>query len=191
MTLDKPSITSRADLDAVRRVLEETSRTFAIGFSGRFVVPARKTDGRIGRGRLIVQLIQMVRLRTRRLNRRSRPDSFFDARRSGGMLVDCPSHGSGQCLVVTGSHVVVSVVHGLKATARPDAQDLGEIGLRSDGVCEFLDLAGRPGMDHRFRAHREGTRPVDCAGEPFTWSGCFLHDVCDRTQAVRSGGGRA
>ncbi len=76
--VDKPGVTTAADLAAVERTVAETGRIFSICFSERFVVPAAEVatklvlDGTVGR------VIQTVGLGPHRLNRAIRPSWFFD-----------------------------------------------------------------------------------------------------------------
>lgn len=139
--VDKPGITSAADLDAVRRAVEETGRIFSICFSERFVVPAMETALRLVREGAIGRVIQTVGLGPHRLNQAIRPDWFFDARRYGGILVDIASHQIDQFLVLTGSRdaqIAMSAVGHFGPTTAPDFQDFGEIALRGEGATGYI-----------------------------------------------------
>lgn len=57
----------------------------------------------------------------------------------------------------------------------------------SEGTIElrkYVDPDGRPGADHLFLCDREGTRHIDCSGEPLTYFTRFLADVRDRTDTA-------
>ena len=49
---------------------------------------------------------------------------------------------------------------------------------------KYVDIEGRPGTDHLFLANTEGTRHVDCSGEPLTYFNAFAADVRDRTETA-------
>ncbi len=59
--------------------------------------------------------------------------------------------------------------------------------LGTTGTIElrkYVDVAGRSGTDHLFLADRQGTRHIDCSGEPLTYFKRFLADVRDRTETA-------
>lgn len=63
--------------------------------------------------------------------------------------------------------------------------------LGTEGTIElrkYVDIAGRPGTDHLFLAHRHGTRHIDCSAEPLTYFARFLADVRDRTHTAMPAG---
>ncbi len=181
--VDKPGITSREDLEAVRRAVAETGRIFSICFSERFVVPAMEVATRLVGEGAIGRVIQTVGLGPHRLNRAIRPDWFFDARRFGGILVDIASHQIDQFLVLTGSRdaqVIASAVGHFGDQTAPDFQDYGEIALRGAGGAsgsirvDWFTPDGLPtwGDGRLFVLGTEGTIEVrkylDVAGRPGT-----------------------
>ena len=138
--VDKPGITSFAQLDAVQQVVQDTGRIFSICFSERFVVPANEVAGRLITDGAIGQVIQTVGLGPHRLNRTMRPNWFFDRDCFGGILTDIASHQIDQFLFFTAStdaRVVASSVGSFGGTA-PGFQDFGEILLRSDRASGYV-----------------------------------------------------
>ena len=49
---------------------------------------------------------------------------------------------------------------------------------------KYVDIEGRSGTDHLFLADRNGTRHIDCSGEPLTYFKRFAADVRDRTETA-------
>lgn len=49
---------------------------------------------------------------------------------------------------------------------------------------KYVDIAGRSGTDHLFLADRNGTRYIDCSGEPLTYFKRFVADARDRTETA-------
>jgi predicted dehydrogenase len=59
--------------------------------------------------------------------------------------------------------------------------------LGTEGTIEarkYVDVAGRPGTDHLFVVDRNGTRHLDCSGEPLTYFRAFLEDLRNRTETA-------
>jgi predicted dehydrogenase len=139
--VDKPGVTTAADLAAVERTVAETGRIFSICFSERFVVPAAEVatklvlDGTVGR------VIQTVGLGPHRLNRAIRPSWFFDPAAFGGILVDIASHQIDQFLFFTGStdaDIVATTIGNFGTPENPAFQDFGEIMLASDAARGYI-----------------------------------------------------
>jgi predicted dehydrogenase len=51
---------------------------------------------------------------------------------------------------------------------------------------KYVDIEGRSSTDHLFLADRNGTRHIDCSGEPLTYFKRFVADVRDRSQTAMS-----
>jgi predicted dehydrogenase len=59
--------------------------------------------------------------------------------------------------------------------------------LGTGGTIElrkYVDIEGRSGTDHLFLADRNGTRHINCSGEPLTYFKRFVADVRDRTETA-------
>lgn len=180
--VDKPGITTAADLAAVRRCVADTGRIFSICFSERFIVPSMELvrklvgDGAIGR------VVQTVGLGPHRLNRAIRPAWFFDVATYGGILTDIASHQIDQFLFFTGSRDAEVVTSSVANYAMPDVpafQDFGEILLRSDKATAYIrndwftpDGLSTWGDGRLFLLGTEGyieaRKYVDIAGRPGT-----------------------
>ena len=138
--MDKPGVTTAADLDALRRAVTETGRIFSICFSERFLVPSVATALRLVRDGAIGRVVQTAGFGPHRLNRDIRPAWFFDPARYGGILADIASHQVDQFLAFTGSadaRVVASTVGMVDDPRQPGFENFGELLLRSDRACGY------------------------------------------------------
>lgn len=139
--VDKPGVTTKAQLADLRRVCQETGRIFSICFTERFLVPAVEAAGTLIAEGEIGRIIQTVGIGPHRLNRAIRPDWFFDPARFGGILADLASHQIDQFLYFTGSEdgeIVASAVGNFGTPDIPAFQDFGEILLRSDRARGYV-----------------------------------------------------
>ena len=144
--MDKPGVTTDADLALLQRTQAETGRIYSICFSERFLVPATTIALRLIRDGAIGRVIQTAGFGPHRLNRALRPDWFFDPARYGGILADIASHQIDQFLVFTGStdaRIVASTIGCVPDTRlhqdldQPDFENFGEILLRSDRAAGY------------------------------------------------------
>lgn len=132
--VDKPGLTTFAQLDEVRRVQAETKRIFSVDFTERFEVRAVTRATELVRAGAIGRVIQTVGLGPHRLNRHLRPAWFFDREAYGGILVDIASHQFDQFLHFTGAadaEIVVSRVGNVAHPGDPGLEDFGEVVLAS------------------------------------------------------------
>ena len=140
--VDKPGVTTAAQLDAVRRDAAETGRIWSVDFSERFEVravdarrPSSCASGAIGR------VVQTVGLGPHRLNRAPAAGLVLRRARYGGILIDIASHQIDQFLFFTGStdaEVVASAVANFANPADPELEDFGEVMLRSDRGTGYI-----------------------------------------------------
>jgi len=59
--------------------------------------------------------------------------------------------------------------------------------LGTEGYIElrkYVDIAGRPGIDHLFLVDGRGTHYVDCSKVPLTYGPALVHDVLHRTESA-------
>ena len=132
--VDKPGMTSLAQLAEARRVQAETGRIYSVFFSERFESRATVRAGELVRGGAIGQVVQIVGFGPHRTSLSSRPAWFFQRARSGGILCDIASHQVDQFLHFAGSEtaeVVASTVANYKHPEHPELEDYGEIHLRA------------------------------------------------------------
>ena len=180
--VDKPGITTEADLAAVRQCVKETGRIFSICFSERFVVPSMGLVAKLVADGAIGRVVQTVGLGPHRLNRAIRPAWFFDTATYGGILSDISSHQIDQFLFFTGSRNAEVVSASVANYALPDYpafEDFGEVLLRSDTATAYIrnDWFTPDGLptwgDGRLfllgtEGYIEARKYVDIAGRPGT-----------------------
>jgi predicted dehydrogenase len=139
--VDKPGLTTTAQLEAVRACVAETGRIFSICFSERLVVRASEVAARLVAEGAIGTVVQTVGLGPHRLNRGIRPGWFFEREAFGGILVDIASHQIDQFLFYTGSRdadLVASAIANHTLPEMPDFADFGEILLRSGHASGYI-----------------------------------------------------
>ena len=96
--VDKPGVTTFAQLEEVKRVVAETGRIFSICFSERHTVRSAVKAGRLIAEGAIGTVIQTIGLGPHRKSLSSRPDWFYDPERFGGIITDIASHQIDQFL---------------------------------------------------------------------------------------------
>lgn len=139
--VDKPGLTTLAQLEAVKACVAETGRIFSVCFSERFVVPASEVAAKLVADGAIGKVVHTVGLGPHRLNRTIRPAWFFEPGSYGGILVDIASHQIDQFLFYTGlpdAEVVASGIANHALPEHPDFSDFGEILLRGDGASGYI-----------------------------------------------------
>jgi predicted dehydrogenase len=59
--------------------------------------------------------------------------------------------------------------------------------LGTEGYIElrkYVDIAGRPGIDHLFLVDNEAMRYIDCSSVPLPYGPALIHDVLHRTETA-------
>ena len=136
--VDKPGVTTAAQLAEVERAVAETGRIFSVCFSERFLTGSTQMALRLAREGAIGRVVQTVGLGPHRLNRALRPDWFFEAAAYGGILVDIGSHQIDQFLAfasATDARIVTSTVG--EFGTQPGFEDFGEMLLRSESATGY------------------------------------------------------
>lgn len=132
MLVDKPGMTSLAQLAAVKRVQAETGRIFSILYSEHFENSATVKAGELVAEGAIGEVVHTVGLGPHRLRRETRPDWFFRRADYGGILTDIASHQCEQFLFFTNAtdaRVLSASVSNHANADRPELQDSGDIHL--------------------------------------------------------------
>lgn len=141
VVVDKPGVTTVADLAKLEQAVTETGRIFSICFSERFMVPAAELASKLVADGTVGRVIQTVGLGPHRFNRAIRPSWFFDPAALGGILVDIASHQIDQFLFFTGSadaDIVASTVANFGTPDMPSFEDFGEILLSSETARGYV-----------------------------------------------------
>ena len=141
--VDKPGITSLAQLTEVRRVQEQTHRIYSIMYGERLENPATIKAGEMIKAGSIGEVLQTVVLAPHRLNAKERPAWFFDPQRYGGIICDIGSHQFDQFLFFTGSsqgEIVSSQVGNLHHPEYPGLEDFGDVMVRSNRATGYIRI---------------------------------------------------
>ena len=139
--VDKPGITSLAQLAEVRTVQAKTRRIYSIVYSERFENRATMHASDLVKAGAIGRVIQTVGLGPHRMNPKSRPAWFFDKARFGGILCDIASHQADQFLHFTGStraEVLSSQTGNVHYPQYPDFEDFGDMHVRGDKGTGYI-----------------------------------------------------
>jgi len=139
--VDKPGITSLAQLAEVRRAQAETKRIYSICYSEHFETRSTVKAGELLRAGAIGKLVNTVGLGPHRLNRPRRTDWFFEREKFGGILTDIASHQCEQFLFFTDrldAELVAATVANRATQDKPEFQDFGEILLRTPDATGYI-----------------------------------------------------
>jgi predicted dehydrogenase len=141
--VDKPGVTSLAQLADARRVQAATKRIYSIVYSERFENGATIHAGELVRSGAIGKVIQTVGLGPHRIHPPDRPEWFWDPTRYGGIICDIGAHQFDQFLFFTGStsaEVVASQVRNVRHPDHPAFQDFGDVMVRGNGGTGYIRL---------------------------------------------------
>ena len=139
--VDKPGITTLAQLAEVRKVQAETRRIYSITYSERFENRATVKAGELVKAGAIGRVIQTIGLGPHRMSPKTRPAWFFERERYGGILCDIASHQFDQFLFFTGSgkaEVLASQVGNVSHPEYPGLEDFGDVMLRGSGGSGYI-----------------------------------------------------
>lgn len=137
--VDKPGITTLAQLAEVERAVAETGRIFSVCFSERFQSPSTAMALQLVRDGAIGRVVQTLGLGPHRLNRALRPSWFWQREAYGGILIDIGCHQIDQFIALTGAREprIASAAVGNFATGG-DFDDFGEVVLRSERATGYF-----------------------------------------------------
>lgn len=139
--VDKPGITTLAQLAEVKKVQAETRKIYSILYSERLENRATVKAGELVKAGAIGKVLQTVGLGPHRMNPKTRPAWFFERERYGGILTDIASHQFDQFLFFTGStraDVVASQVGNVHNPQHPGLEDFGDVLLRGNGGTGYI-----------------------------------------------------
>jgi len=139
--VDKPGVTTLAQLADVRRVQSATRRIYSVVYSERFENGATVHAGELVRAGAIGTVVQTAGFGPHRIHPPDRPDWFWDPARHGGILCDIASHQFDQFLYFTGStsgEIVSSQVRNVRQPEHPAFQDFGDAIVRGNGGTGYM-----------------------------------------------------
>jgi predicted dehydrogenase len=185
---DKPGVTTLEQLAEIRRVIQETKRTYAIMYSERLEVKAAVKAGELVHAGAIGQVVQTINIAGHQVTQKGgdngggtgRPDWFWDPVKYGGILTDIGSHQVDQFLYYTGSdqaEVASSQVANVHHKKYPNFQDFGDVTLRGNRGAGYVRVdwftpngLGTWGDGRLFILGTEGyielRKYIDIAGRP-------------------------
>lgn len=140
--VDKPGITTLQQLEAVRKVQEQTGRLYCI-FIERFESPTIQKAGELIQGGAIGTVIQTMGTGPHRINPASRPAWFFDKKYFGGIIVDLGSHQFDQFLFFTSSTaatIVAAQTGNLHHPQYPAFEDFGDVMLKGNNGTGYMRM---------------------------------------------------
>jgi predicted dehydrogenase len=178
--VDKPGVTTAAQLAAVERTVAETGRFWSVAL-GRLTSPAQQEALRILRSGELGRLVHTTSLAPHRLNRALRPAWFFDTPAYGGIINDIGVHSIDQFLAfadASDAEIEYSAI-GAFGTEQPGFEDFAELVLSTPSVRGYVRLDwftpdGLPswGDGRFFIVGTEGTlelrKNLDIEGRPGT-----------------------
>lgn len=139
--VDKPGITSLAQLADVRKVQAETKRIYSICYSEHFQTRSTVRAGELVHAGAIGRIVNTTGLGPHRLGNLKRPPWFFERAKYGGILTDIASHQCEQFLFFAGSNsaeVVAATVANRSNPQTPELQDFGEMLVRTKDVTGYI-----------------------------------------------------
>ena len=139
--VDKPGVTSLAQLAEVRAVQAETKRIYSICYSEHFETRCTVKAGELVAAGAIGKVVATTGLGPHRLNKPRRPDWFWQRAKTGGVLTDIASHQCEQFLFFTGTldaEVVAATVANRANPETPEFQDFGEMLLRTRDATGYI-----------------------------------------------------
>lgn len=139
---DKPALTTRAQLAALRQTTEKTGRKFFVYFSERLHVEAMGKAEELVKSGEIGQVVQVMGWGPHRESPEMRPPWFYEPERYGGLLVDIGCHQIEQLLFFAGAkdgQITHSRIGNYNHKEHPLFEDFGDAMLQCDnGVTGYF-----------------------------------------------------
>ncbi|AEE53024.1 Gfo/Idh/MocA family protein [Haliscomenobacter hydrossis] len=139
--VDKPGITSLAQLKAVRAAQQSTKRIYSIMYSERHENRATVKAGELVKAGAIGKVIQTIGMGPHRMNTNTRPAWFFDRKYYGGIITDIASHQFDQFLFFTGStqsEIVAAQVGNVNHPQYPEFEDFGDVMIKGNNGTGYI-----------------------------------------------------
>ncbi|HEY4043186.1 MAG TPA: Gfo/Idh/MocA family oxidoreductase [Rhodopila sp.] len=176
--VDKPGVTTPAQLDAVEAAVRETGRIWSVAV-GRLTSPSVQAALAVARSGELGRLVSLTSLAPHRLNRALRPAWFFDREACGGIITDIGVHSTDQFLAFANASdaVIAASTIGCFDAEPPDFENFAEVTLRGGGMTgtmrmDWFTPDGLPdwGDGRLFLVGTEGTlelrKNLDIEGRP-------------------------
>ena len=138
--VDKPGITTLAQLAEVRKVQAATKRIYSILYGGRLESPATTRAVELVRGGAIGTVVHTMGLGPHKIGT-GRADWFWNKAQFGGVIGDLGTHQADYFLAFTGAtrvEVVAAQAGNLHHPDKPQFEDFGDAMLRSDRASGYF-----------------------------------------------------
>lgn len=179
--VDKPGVTTFAQLDAVEAAVSETGRTWAVVL-GRLTSRSVQAALEVVRSGELGRLVSLTSLAPHRLNRALRPGWFFEREAYGGIITDIGVHSIDQFLAFSDAAADVEIVSsmvGCFGTLPAGFEDFASVTLQCSSMIGTIRLdwftpdgLADWGDGRLFLVGTEGTlelrKNLDPAGRPGT-----------------------
>ena len=132
---DKPPVITKDQLSRARAAVDESGCKLGVYYSERLHVEASVYAENLIRDGAIGKVISVMGLGPHRINIPSRPEWFFDKKRSGGILVDIGCHQIEQILYFSGASdatIQTSRVANYHNKDYPNFEDFGDATITCD-----------------------------------------------------------
>jgi len=140
--LDKPGMTSLAQLAELRSTQRQTGRICAIFYGEHFGSRSTVKAAELVAGGAIGRVVHMTGLGPHPyISRLTRPSWFYSREQSGGILVDIAAHQFEQFLHFAGTldaEVLSATVANVSSPNHPGFFDLGDVHLQAPGMTGLL-----------------------------------------------------
>ncbi len=138
--VDKPGVTTLAQLAEVRRVQAETRRIYSILYGGRLESPAVQRAVELVAAGAIGTVVHTLGTGPHRIGR-NRPDWFWQRDRFGGVIGDLGTHQVDYFIAFTGAtraEVVAARAGNLHHPDKPEFEDFGDAMLQAPDATGYF-----------------------------------------------------
>jgi predicted dehydrogenase len=139
--VDKPGVTSLAQLEAVEAAVRATGRVWSVAL-GRLTSASVQAALAVARSGELGRLVSLTSLAPHRLNRALRPGWFFDRAAYGGIICDIGVHSIDQFLAFAGvsDAAIAAATIGCFGTEPAGFEDFAEVTLRGGGMTGTMRM---------------------------------------------------
>jgi predicted dehydrogenase len=139
--VDKPGVTTLAQLEAVEAAVWETGRIWSVAL-GRLTSASVQAALAVARSGELGRLVSLTSLAPHRLNRALRPAWFFERAAYGGIICDIGVHSIDQVLAFAGvsDAAIAAATIGCFGTEPAGFEDFAEVTLRGGGMTGTMRM---------------------------------------------------
>ncbi len=139
--VDKPGVTTLAQLEAVEAAVREIGRIWSVAL-GRLTTPSVQAALVVAASGELGRLVSLTSLAPHRLNRALRPAWFFDPEDYGGIITDIGVHSIDQFLAFANvsDAAIAAATIGCFGTEPEGFEDFAEVTLRGGGMTGTMRM---------------------------------------------------